>query len=1022
MGRKSKVMQNNKAKRLIEVAMPVKEISAESVRDKSIRHGHISTLHLWWARRPLPVCRAVVFASLVPDPLDENCPEQFREAVKSLLASPEYKPYSDIPWTSIYDPMEDNLRTRLLMFIGRFSDLFCKNEKQGKNTEAKDLLSDGSLIKWDNKNNPEIIQLARKLIWVSYNADSGKSFKELAKDFDKAFAAIQSAENDLYTIVDRHLKSQRAENAEQLLNQAIEKFQAKMPAVFDPFAGGGAIPLEAARLGCRSFGNDINPVAFVIQKGSLEFPQKYGKPITYSKKAFIAKYGEAELKRYSEEAGLAAADSIEIKNRLAFDVDFYCRKLLEITKEKAGQYYPGDSDGKTPVAYYWTRVAKCANPSCGADVPLLKQFYLCDKPQKRVFLNPIINGKNIDFEIKPGRCEIEGWNSRGNLNCPICANITPISEVKRQFKACETKEKLIAVIKESEGGKSYELPTAQDLKNGMVSCDNKLRPKEKMIIGNNRNFNTPGWGIDSWGQMFTNRQLLFINNMIENLSQLKKQLNHDSDYSKAVIHYLVILIDRLIVINTSFGRWHVGRETMEHPFARQAIPMIFDFPESNPFCSSTGSAANQISWLVRYIESEGNTPFFSTCCNSSSGERTQFEEKFIDAVVTDPPYYDAIAYADLSDFFYIWLKKTLGDVYPLNFAFPLTPKSDECTALKHHHQGSLDKAKQHFEKKLLEIFTSLAAQTGGVISIMFAHQSTEAWTTLCNSILKADMNIFSSWPFDSELGNRMIAMNKMALGSSVTVSCKKVNKEPYGSFKKIREHIFKMISEQVESLYNLGFRGADLLTACFGKAVREFGLYDSVEKSDGSEVTVAELLELTRDAAFNAIISDIDTDSYTRFYIGWLHMFGFSEAEHDDVRRITQIGLNVDVDQLLKKKILINNGNKENLADMRTRCYEFKNLGQNQDSAMIDRVQKAMQLFTGTNRAQLLGFIKKFAIEPEGIFWRVINSLVETLPSDTIDYKAATGLANVKENLIKEARAIKEEVIETRDLHFGESE
>ncbi|WP_448518929.1 DUF1156 domain-containing protein, partial [Rhodoflexus sp.] len=294
-------------KKLIEVALPIKEISAESVRDKSIRHGHISTLHLWWARRPLPVCRAVVFASLVPDPLDPNCPQAFRDAVQLLLGQPFAittggaaidwcKPYDDIPWTPIFDPMEDNLRNRLQMFIGKFTDEMQQHllHKTSKPDAGKQL-TNASLIKWENKNNEVIIGMARQLIFVAHQALHGneQTAAELLAHYERLYAAIRQAEAELYALPDRHLHSPQVAAKEAALQAAIEAFQHNMPRVFDPFAGGGAIPLEAARLGCKSYGNDINPVAHIIQKGSLEFPQKYGKPITYTREEFIRLYGQA---------------------------------------------------------------------------------------------------------------------------------------------------------------------------------------------------------------------------------------------------------------------------------------------------------------------------------------------------------------------------------------------------------------------------------------------------------------------------------------------------------------------------------------------------------------------------------------------------------------------------------------------------------------------------------------------------------------------------------------------------------
>ena len=300
-----------KAKKLIEVAMPIKEISAESVRDKSIRHGHISTLHLWWARRPLPVCRAVVFASLVPDPLDENCPQAFKDAVATLLKGDTYKPYKDIPYTSAIDEMEDNQRHRLMMFIGKFSDKCQKNMIDGKTTSPAEQLSHGSLIKWENKNNEAVLNIARKLIWVAYHSehDPHLNYEKLSYLFDKAYQDIKEAEKALYDIQDRHKMTPEVQQAEKRLHNAIDALQQHMPSVFDPFAGGGAIPLEAARLGCRSYGNDINPVAHIIERGSAEFPQKYGKPIRYTETEFRRIYGKEGVDMLAEK-GFAFFDGI----------------------------------------------------------------------------------------------------------------------------------------------------------------------------------------------------------------------------------------------------------------------------------------------------------------------------------------------------------------------------------------------------------------------------------------------------------------------------------------------------------------------------------------------------------------------------------------------------------------------------------------------------------------------------------------------------------------------------------------
>ena len=1053
-------------KKLIESALPVKEISAESVRDKSIRHGHISTLHLWWARRPLPVCRAVVFASLVPDPLDPHCPPAFRDAVELLLGKANnpgdpYRPYADIPWTAIYDPMEDNLRNRLQMFIGRFSAEAEQAMLLKKPTPpAGKMLSDFSLIKWDNKNNEEIINKARKLIWVAHNCNptsptpdpsptgrgdvartatsatvhatspstsplpvgegsgvglEGSGVGLLLADFDRHYAAIKTAEHELYSLPDRHLPSPDAQAKEAALHQAIEAFLDKMPRVFDPFAGGGAIPLEAARLGCRAFGNDINPVAHIIQKGSLEFPQRYGKPITYSKAEFIARYGQAawdaqpnENKTYQR----GDATAVRIPNRLAFDVEHYARELLRRAEAEIGHYYPSspvgggrEGAGNKPIAYYWARVGTCSNPSCRAEVPLLKGFYLCNKPDKQVYLKPVIEGKKIDFEVKNGSFEMEGWAQKSSLKCPVCGNVTDQKEIMNQLHPDRETQRLLAVIEDGKDGKVYRLPTQAE-KSVLEQIPKTEVPKEKLP---NVTRLTGGfivaWGYSEWGQMFTPRQLLALHTLVEKLRELKTKLKAgESDYGKAVAAYLGILVDRGSAITTSFGRWDTSRENVQSPFSRQAIPMIFDFPEANILGKTTGSLNNQLEWITRYVESESDSPFVSICNHASSGDKTQFDDKYLTAVVTDPPYYDAIAYADLSDFFYVWLKRTVGDLFPLNFTTPQTPKSEECTALKHHHNGKVDKAKTHFEDKLLQIFDAIEHQTSDIVSIMFAHQSTEAWTTLCNSILGARMNITGSWAIDTEMANRSVGLAGAALESSVTVSCRPAQRQGIGDFKTVKKAIETRVEKEVEQLYELGFRGADLLTACFGQAVSEFGRYQAVEKADGSRVTVADLLEMARESAFNALLKGFQGDDYTKFYIAWLQLYGFTESDFDDAAKFSRVGLSIDVQDLFREHILLKNGNKQALGNFEARMAANKKLGEAGGAFLIDQVHRALHLYRGAHRGELLRYLARVAAQPADTFWRVLTVLCEVLPAGSEDIKQAQGLLVNKDNLLRESR------------------
>lgn len=1001
-----------KAKKLIEVALPIKEISAESVRDKSIRHGHISTLHLWWARRPLPVCRAIVFASLVPDPLDDNCPEAFNYAVEMLLNTGlgklHYKPYKDIPYTSIVDEMEDNRRNRLMMFIGKFSETCQTNMKAGKSTSPKEQLDNWCLIKWENKNNPQILRIARELIFVAYQSDKrpDASWEQLHGEFNRLYDAIPKAEEQLYSIPNRHIETEQVKQAEETLQSAIEAFQNEMPSVFDPFAGGGAIPLEAARLGCRSYGNDINPVAHIIERGSAEFPQKYGKPIIYSDEEFISRYGEKgiEMVQETDRNIIHDKDGYHIPNRLAFDVEYNAKKILALTENRVGNLY-SSTTGKTPLVYYWVRTAKCSNPSCQAEIPMLKQFYISKRRTAKAkdwyYLSPIITGNKIDFEIKNGECSIEGWNHHGNLTCPCCGNITNIAEIKRQFNNEPIKERLLAIIEDGDN-RNFRTPVSSDLNQIQGLKKDESIPKEKLEIGNVRNFNTPGWGIDSFDGLFSNRQSIFLAEFRNKIEEVCSLIDTDSNYALVIKTYLALWFDKVLCRNTSFGVWHKLQETVEHPFGRQAIPMVFDYPEMNPFSNLSGACVGQLDSIVSYIENE--TSFASIFNNTMSGDKNQFDSKSLTSVITDPPYYDAIAYADLSDFFYVWLKSILGNDYSIVFSTPKTPKQDECTALKHHHGNSDEEAKVHFEQMLTAIFDAIEIQTSDIVSIMFAHQSTEAWTTLCNSILDARMNITGSWPMDTEVSIALKAQMS-TLESSVTVACRPSERKGYADFGDVKHNIRQLVKHEVEKLYGLGFRGADLLTACFGQAVSVFGHYKLVETAEGEPVSVGQLLEFARESAAQALLEGVPGEPQTKFYCGWLQMNGMGECDFDDVNKYTRVGVNVEIRSLQSDKLLITEGSKQHLATAEEHVGSNPNWGTQPTDYMISQVHRMMLAYRGGNQELLYKLVRELCPQSDAPQWRVLDFLSGHLPEgkDLTDVRGLLSSAEMLRQKCKDA-------------------
>lgn len=999
-----------KAKKLIEVALPIKEISAESVRDKSIRHGHISTLHLWWARRPLPVCRAIVFASLVPDPLDENCPEAFQWAVHHLLckgsASMNYKPYKDIPYTSIVDEMPDNHRNRLMMFIGQFSPICQANMIAGKSTSPKEQLSDYSLIKWENKNNPKILRIARELIFVAYQSDRrpDASWEKLHEEFNRLYDAIPDAERELYELTDRHIENPEVQKREARLKAVIDAFQEQMPSVFDPFAGGGAIPLEAARLGCRSYGNDINPVAHIIERGSAEFPQKYGKPIVYSKEEFERLY-KAEGIKMAQETGrgiIFDGNNYRIPNRLAFDVEYYAKKILTETEKEVGWLYPADEKGNKPIAYFWVRTAECSNPACRAEVPLMRQLYLVKKPKKEIFLKPIYENNNVRFELAKGKAP-EGWVGRSSFTCPCCGATTEMRHVKETFFKKRPKSRLFAVVEGDDNGKSYRLPTEAEKNIPEQEIDQELIPQGKMAAENTKNFSTDGWGFGTWKSLFTNRQLAMLTALVRKYKEVTEALPQGG-YRDALRTMLSIWVDRIAIVNTSFGVWHTGGEKLERIMGRQSIGMVYDYPESYTFCNSSGSAQNQLDWIIRYLDEESTNTFYSQFFNASSGERGQFAEKSLTAVVTDPPYYNAIAYADCSDFFYGWLKITLGDLFPLNFSTPQTPKTEECTALAHYHNGSVEKAKKHFEDKLTQIFSAIEVQTSDVVSIMYAHQSTEAWTTLCNSILGAHMNITGSWPMDTEMMGAL-KTDKSFLESSVTVACRPSERKGYADFTEVKQGIKAVVKQEVENLYALGFRGADLLTACFGQAVSVFGHYKTVETSEGDSVSVQQLLEYARESAALAQLEGVPGEAQTKFYCGWLQMNnGMTECGFDEVNKFTRVGINIEIRQLQQDRLLIADGNQQHLATAEEHMNDdpidkSKNvLGTRPTDYLISQAHRLMVTYRAGDDVKLNRYVSDLCQQADAPLWRVLDFLQGHLPEGK-DLEAVKGLLRDAEML-----------------------
>ncbi len=604
--------------RLIEVALPIREISAESVRDKNIDHGHISRLHIWWARRPLAASRAVVFASLVPDPDDPRCAAAFREAVerylqtnvpsdlrcrqkgREILYDDPYRPYEGI---------EDTLRNRLLTFIAKWSPEFLDFQAglAEKKPPARQLLDDRSLVKWEtgdpeSSQGREVLRIARELVHVAHGE--------------------------------------------------------RPPVVLDPFAGGGAIPLEARRLGSKAIANDYNPVAHLILRATCDYPQTYGLP------------GSRLVD--TEESRRVVRREKDVDNTLVHDLRTWGAWILERARERVGNLYRPGADGRPVLAYLWARTVPCSNPSCRGEIPLLRSLNLCTRG-RRIALSIEVDrsAKTVSFGIAYGSAikSTEGTKrQRGPAICPFCGEPTSEAEMRRAGVEGRMGQRMIAAVLDTAGRKGYRAIGAEDIQIFEEACNIPVDVPGEYIVpevngpqaspnsGSHRSINLELYGLTRWGQLFNRRQLVVMDEFVRCLHEAWSEMQEsvsDGQYLEALITYLALWIDRVAAFGNSVCRWRHGKECVITPFSGQSIPMMWDYAEINPLASSSSSAVNQLERMVEVLMRETGRMYCGIRPETllGSAARLTVTSSTCDIIVTDPPYGNSIAYADLSDFF-----------------------------------------------------------------------------------------------------------------------------------------------------------------------------------------------------------------------------------------------------------------------------------------------------------------------------------------------------------------------------------
>lgn len=966
-------------KRLIEVALPLKEVSEQSAREKSIRHGHISTLHIWWARRPLAACRAVVFASLIPDPDDPACPEEFRGLVNETLKSNDFRPRNGDGST-----VPDTPRNRCLEFIKH-------------------------LVKWENSNSPHLIEPARKLIAAAH----------------------------------------------KLLHPDAK---GEAPRVLDPFAGGGAIPLEALRLGCDAHALDINPVAHLIQLCTLVYPQKYGQPNSrpapdYIKRLPSQAKAKKRAKGKSETRGMfdtpedeVLADPAEMipdveiseaeyrKNPLAADVEYWGHWVLKQARKELDLFYPADPDGSVPVAYMWARTVKTPSPDHTFQTPLFKHSWLRKKAKKNIAFKLAADEKTGDLQFAlteaaelgfdPG----DGTVRQGKAICAFTQTTITNAYLQKEGKAGRLGEVMTAVVLAPPGGgRKYRAATLRDME--VVQQTESLLaeliaakpfgklptvPDEKIPLTEIRRLSTPLYGLDTFGKLFSKRQLTTLVVLARIIQRADAAICsvHPEEYAKAITSYLAVVFDRIVDRSSTACIWHTTGEKIEGTVGRHTLPMNWDFAEANPITGGSGNIEGAVEWVVKMIRTTAKLHMATASVLRGMAQERPADLPSLDAVISDPPYYDSVPYSHLSDFFYVWLKRILGGHYPTLFSTPLCPKGAEIVQDRPHKLSNSTKTKDYFEREMGRAFKAMSngLTPGGVCVLVYAHKTTDAWETLVSALLGAGFEVTASWPLHTEMTGGMVKVGKAVLASSIFLVCRKRTEAAgEGLWDDVRRELQTVARERLDFFWSQHIRGADFFISAIGPALSVFGRYARVARLSGDEVTVGQFLDEVRALVTNYALDKIlktkqtgSIDPESRFAVVWKWSYGDAKVPADEAFKLAQ-GLGFNTEQMWDRTgILVKSG--ENVQAMAVeKRMKVKGLGDpGSDKApacIIDVLHRMCAFREKGDVTGMAEFLAKSGQAKNPSLWVVAQAVSEILPDGDKEKQLLQGLLNQREQV-----------------------
>jgi putative DNA methylase len=935
-------------KKLIEVALPLEAINRESATEKSIRHGHPSTLHLWWARRPLAACRAVLFSSLVDDPSSD----------------PAY----------------------------RKADGTVDEDRAGKK-RAKLFTLIEDLVKWKNSSDPKVIDPARAEI-----ARCVASRKIELGELDKATVVFGKGKGEKHpqgAVPPMGSGNTAGTTAWQVVllqakPDAVNSFLAEFaPPVLDPFCGGGSIPLEAQRLGLRAFGSDLNPVPVLITKALIEIPPKFANmPPVNPESRGIAVKGTADTKgktKKKETQGQLGTQSWKGAAGLAEDVRYYGRWMRDEAQKRIGHLYPKitvteamardrkdlkDYIGQelTVIAWLWARTVPSPNPAAaGAHVPLVRSFWLSTKESKRAWVEPVIaaDGKSYKFEVRtgtPGKDFDPGVGTIGRKGgrCILTSAPMAFPHVRTEAKAGHMSVRLMAIVAEGTRGRVYISPDEEQVKIA-ESAKPTWRPDGEMPK-KHRNFQPPVYGMNNFGDLFTNRQLVALTTFSDLVMEARKRVLADARgaglalakeaskgvltgtesisagtkgasegiaatengasefpdrterYADAVATYLGFGVSRSSDFWSNLCTWasQPKNELVAHVFTKQALGMVWDYAEANPFSDSGGNATKNLDFVAKAIE-RSVTAADGVAVQADAATRIATSARTV--ISTDPPYYDNIGYSDLSDYFYVWLRRSLGTVYPSLFKTLLTPKSDELIAAPYRHEGSKDKAMSFFEVGLGRAFEKMreAEHPDYPLTVFYAFKQAETddeddseaglttastgWETMLEGLLLAGLSITGTWPMRTEREARSIGIGANALASSIILVCHpRGDAAPMASRREFVTALKRELPAALRDLQSGNIAPVDLAQAAIGPGMAVFSRYAKVLETSGDRMGVRTALALINQVLDGVLAEqEGEYDADTRWCIKWFEQYAHEDGPFGDANVLAQamaVGVN----------------------------------------------------------------------------------------------------------------------------------